>query len=1232
VKIHYTFDKDSQVNCLARWPHILQIRSIPLDESSSIGVMDLKTCLQAITQCSPELAGDSERDYTVYAYDYSEPDTPLVGQGLLCWALNQNYDSASQQLVTGRVTKNMLAIFGNGVAETLEVKLRLTAVPKAARATATPAAHTPVPVNMPTQYPPRLPQSNSNLSESTEWNNFIQSNPNMGRPGNVSMSSPVPAPVRPFNSGYDARNEVMGQGFQSGPMNASSRPGSRAGSLGPVSQGNGAAMVPVPPAQPMAGAQSQVQDMNGAAITRPAQPRSRPTSRASSRAPTGRPRGRPRKKPAPVEGNTSGYEDGTDADESQPTKKRAKTTKVERSFSGTFGSAPESLRVAASTSGSLRSFRPVSMGGEAVAGSHLQEIPRAPTPVPDRMPGLPQSQPAQRSQLRRQSTSGLAEQNSSFTNSYLDVNRSMSNGNDARSPTDSLAPSPSQYSEGPSPADIGSSPPVPRSVMYSANSSPAPPSSPILPPMRVTQVDSGFMSGGLEDNRMDEDEANKPAGAPLPAPTVVKPKPKRSRTKKPQAPKADKTAEKNESLVMHAETPGPPELLPQTSIYNPPVRQPPPPNARKQSENPPTPVMPEPTNHTPLTMAPSEEPTPLPHASLEQRMTMSPDVNQSQDDFDELEQVLLRGLNGQENHFFDSLSTSHIFGAAEGIHMHNGDVRATIEQANAPMDPPPAPRASEESTAEPELPPMVPASDPVYPHSAIMGSEPAHPQTDIAGPEGKFNKNYIKKQAIKQRLDEAIAAGQMPPFCTNCGAIQTPTWRKIFKQEFQGVPSFHEFSEKPGHVTAINVLTRNDEGEITSYEMVKKALSGTEDKSSWNEVLLCNPCGLWFSKWKAPRPADKWEKDQQRLNQTRKRREPGEKGARASKPKKSRTKSDSQANTASEACLMTDPLGLDTTDSPRDELPNPFNGNAPTKNGIAGNSENFQGPGSTHSRASVRSGGSGRTPGSPIALDEDLGATRRLLFPSPRKDGEHKILGEVAVNIVHTAPEFREHKTSEMEKENTGLDSRDHDDLADLFGTPARPSTPPPKSGGSGPFKTPTRPTPSHRPITRSVTKSIRSVRSIKSPAHVHAALQRTPTAAPNPSAMIRRSPRVAGLPSHMLDESHHHHPDSPFTRSINQLLSEANDFMTSDLDLGHLPHIDPSEHLAAPEPGHWDFSNLLSTDGVMPSSPPTMRHHGLGGHVSFAAHLTYEGDADIWKHLDAVDQSGDGSNVNHHK
>src|ERR1700685_1066726 len=108
-----------------------------MDESTSIGVIELKTCIQAIVQCSPELLPRLGQDYTVYAYDYSEYDNPLVGQGMLSKAFaaaSPTPDAPahqSRQLITGRVCKNILGLFTNGVKETLEVKLRLVPVPTA---------------------------------------------------------------------------------------------------------------------------------------------------------------------------------------------------------------------------------------------------------------------------------------------------------------------------------------------------------------------------------------------------------------------------------------------------------------------------------------------------------------------------------------------------------------------------------------------------------------------------------------------------------------------------------------------------------------------------------------------------------------------------------------------------------------------------------------------------------------------------------------------------------------------------------------------------------------------------------------------------------------------------------------------------------------------------------------------------------------------------------------------
>ncbi|KAI0403389.1 hypothetical protein F4802DRAFT_599190 [Xylaria palmicola] len=1197
LKVHYTFDKDNQERCLARWPHTLQIQSIPID-GQTIGIADLGLCLQAVSQCSPELASDGDRDYAVYALDYSEPDTPLVGQGLLSRGLNQGPEPREPKLVTGLVTRNLLAIFGNGVKETLEVKLKLTAIPKAPWNDAVPRPQSAM------AQPLNLAPSSSALSENGEWGSFVQSHPGLARKQSLpprNLPTLAPAPVRPYNSSFEATADVV---THYPPLQPA--PSSRPGSVDPSSKERSTPSfrqtTPLAPAR-----RSPAVDEAGSSqpVTKAAKPQtqSRPNSRASSRPPTGRPRGRPRKRPLASEGNTSGYEDGTDGDDAPSRiKKRATTTIVERSNAATFGSAPESLRVAASTAGSIRNIRPVAPAGDGPARSHLQEEgPRAPTPVPEpRFHGHGHPRLMAQSNLRQQSMpfqpiEGLP--NPPCPN----LNRSMSYG--AGSPMDSVAPSP--FSDEPSPADISSSPPVPRSTRYSIQSSPAP-SSPVLPPMRapVEQPDSGFMSGGLEDNRMEEDFINKATPVPnVPAPIVTKPKPRRSRAKK--------QPESKQTLHIHNETPGPPELLPQTSIYNPPRPQGP----RKRS-NAGTPV----TIETPvtdsgatamsgMTMAVETATTKgNPMQTTEYMAATAP----PQIDFDALEAALNDFTD--DHQFLETLDVDvNSFSPADDAALQGNDTPHPGAVHDRRMEPPALPTPYSEPSVEPELP-TVPASDPVLPQlsQSVPESAGLHPQTDaVDGVESRMNKNYVKRQAIKQKLEEAVALGEMPSFCSNCGALQTPTWRKIWKQERSGVPAYHEYSEKPGHVTAINVLERDETGKPSSYEVIKKSLGPGDDKSKWTETILCNPCGIWFSKWKAHRPPEKWEKDEQRLTQTRKKRAAGGGTARS---RKGRAKSDGQMTLTSEACPPTDPVGpLDAPQSPKESTTmasNPDQAENMSEKGSGRNRKRAptepKDQGSTHSHTSRASG----TAMSPIDIEEELGITRRLLFPSPRKNGEQKILGEVAINIVQTGPKPIEITNGEVAgKKNSHprgpTPEPPNNDFADLFGPTPRPSTPPPNKGANnGPFKTPTRPTPSHRPVTRSVSKSMRPARSLTSPSQ--ALPDRTPTRTPSRTprktprsgfltgATPRRSPRHL-LPSEAMGESA---LGTPLTHSIGQMFSDADHLMMHSpsrgfggLDFSSFPHMDGMEHGDGELP-HFDFSALLATDSLMPgsSSPPALR------------------------------------------
>ena len=90
--------------------------------------------MQSIVSASPELhTTHTTKDFAIYAYDYSETDTPLVGQGMLSAAV-ASAGSVTGPMITGRVCQNVPGIFSDGVKETLEVKLRLMPVENVAKA------------------------------------------------------------------------------------------------------------------------------------------------------------------------------------------------------------------------------------------------------------------------------------------------------------------------------------------------------------------------------------------------------------------------------------------------------------------------------------------------------------------------------------------------------------------------------------------------------------------------------------------------------------------------------------------------------------------------------------------------------------------------------------------------------------------------------------------------------------------------------------------------------------------------------------------------------------------------------------------------------------------------------------------------------------------------------------------------------------------------------------------
>ncbi|RKK75825.1 hypothetical protein BFJ69_g7364 [Fusarium oxysporum] len=1235
LKVHYTFDKEAKVNCLARSTQTLFVQTIPLDEQNSIGIVDLRACLQAITECSPELGNqDSEGDYTIYALDYSEPDTPLVGQGMLSWALDSmrggEWLSQSPKMVTGRVTKNLLAVFGGGNRETLEVKLKFTVGSRLQRREPNvdippvempPHPMQPTPLRPAPLQPASLPPSRSAemavASGAAEWSSFIQANPHIGHTAHVSrVASPALSQGAPPPVTIERRDSID-------PAISQANSGSDVQRIAPM---------PVPPS-------------TTAAST------SRPSSRSSRnrKPPTGRPRGRPRKKPA--EGNTSGYEDGTEGEDggSVPVKKRAKPMKVEKATPNPFTSGPESLRVTASTAGSLRNFRPVNANNEAVAGNHLQEVPRAPTPVPEGGPlngpaqGGPKGvKPRRESSMRKELGATLSSQIP--PRPLRALSPSQEDGRSPESPVETPA-----FSED-SPQDIRSSPPMPRTASFMRSS--PPPSSPVLPPMPSLPRQISSFAENETDDLLDEPVLpTAKEGQTYSQPKTQKVMEDVDNTGIPTQVFRIEDGPEGQGLVhiQNFNTPyptstpaGPPPSEPVTAKKVAIPRL-----VRNSSQKRPAGSKQQPRSYAPTpppTTDAAEKDSPVPTTASSLPDSTQMQGNQAMEAMEEdalFELVRAVSSSSEPNTSIStnqstegslptSKSSSRVIAPKPrpsrplGRSQSAGILALPSVPASEPAGPSSLsqsvlaepPRASTDTTTclrrskSVSVPKPIAASDPLGPPETYLItntlptlSEAIFPQSDFppmpSSPPCKSNKNQIKKDSIKQRLESAIAAGEMPPFCTNCGAIETPTWRKIWVQEHDGVPENVEYSEKPGRVTAIEILKRDKDKNPLSHRLIKKALGFDDDRSDWSEKLLCNPCGIWMSKYHNHRPQDKW--DNGLLGQSRKKR--GSAGPE-SQAKRARTKSSSAPHPPSEAFPVTDSIGAVERSSPKqpdvvsmgsrvDEdaaMQNVFHLLAADGRHTKNMSQSV--PGSSHSRASRGTG----TADSPIEmdLDDELGSTRRLLFPSPRKEGTPKTLGEIDANVTKTA-DCRQNKEI-CGKENAVCDAQNEDlimddDIEALFNSPVRPSTPPPKSkadADSALFKTPTRPTPSHRPITRSVSRSLRSVRDLLSPSQ-QALLQRTPTRSP---ASVRRSPRLN------LESKLESVLDTPLSRTITQLLSEPNfDLASSNLDFSTLPLLDTDPASLG------DFGSFLSTDGIAPSSSPK------DVHVNFA----YGGSDNVW-------------------
>ena len=707
LKVLYTFDAESKNNCLARWPHILEVRTAFLDDTTQIGIIDLKTCVQAIASSSPELISQLGNDYTIYAHDYSEPDTPLVGQGLLSWALSSNIqeaqaDSDSTNFVTGLVTRNALGLFARNSQETLEVKLRLT----------------PVPSSTQNDYLNSL-EKYKNASDvigqdfdAQAWTNFIQNNPGfLSSAGRAQSSDRSASPMD--RGGLEAMQRILSAG--NNPQEISSgladpfmaRPGSR------------------PPSR--TATPSTVQPFNAPSRQR-AGHASRPSSRSAMQ-----PASHHRR-----ESFNSGYYSAEEPFEEGPSKKRAKITKVDWPSKSNLNieRQPESLRVAASTASSVRLHRPVAVNPALAlqTGPSAEEPTRPPTPIPQ------SANPANRRQ--RNSSSGLRR-----------ASRAQSS-----SPAPQLAPQQLHYvdtamlsPEDTRPASISSSPvniPSSPPVMPRIGSLPT---SPVLPPF-PGEHDSGFMSGAFDDFFDD--------GSLVQFDDYIH----------------DKAGENHGSALAN--------------------------NMAVPAHF--APVF-EDGNDTEQSLLPSLPPPPMPTSEVAQPKP--------------------------------ALSRAQTSRPASRVGM-----------SSPRLAPAPVPRArqiEEEIRALSQIPPVA-ASDPIgrslHRSNTWTGDMSDMPTSDAATADDtkRRPKKRVGKEQTKARLETAIAAGEMPPFCDNCGAIETPAWRRAFAKTFDCAFEDVETSLDDGAIVFKEALDHNEDGSIKTFRGFKITKKPEDRDDEWVAITLCN--------------------------------------------------------------------------------------------------------------------------------------------------------------------------------------------------------------------------------------------------------------------------------------------------------------------------------------------------------------------------------------------------------
>lgn len=91
---------------------------------------------------------------------------------------------------------------------------------------------------------------------------------------------------------------------------------------------------------------------------------------------------------------------------------------------------------------------------------------------------------------------------------------------------------------------------------------------------------------------------------------------------------------------------------------------------------------------------------------------------------------------------------------------------------------------------------------------------------------------------VQARLEKCIRDGQVPPYCENCGAIETPTWRRAHSKEIKGTEEEANELAKDPLVFFWRTVDKDEQEKVTKFKIYKKSLADAD--KDFAQVLLCN--------------------------------------------------------------------------------------------------------------------------------------------------------------------------------------------------------------------------------------------------------------------------------------------------------------------------------------------------------------------------------------------------------